>query len=280
MKTGAVTIVSAFYNLLSAKYSIQHYKKWIKQFCKIPAHMIIFTTEEYAIEIYYWRRTMLEKTQVIIREFNSFAMTCPSMMKFWSKQSEFDKSNVPSSSPELYAMWALKQELVRIAIYQNIFQSKWFVWCDISIQRFRSLEHLYMTFPYDIERICVPGRMGFLEVDTIPQKYLDDWNEDKPVDYPYPNVTLGSGCIAGDIEAWLEFGEAYKNMLQEFAIRGWFAGKETDVFFAILMEKKTKLPFRLFHAKQFVNIPGIEWLSFPVMLGGNIEAVVDMRFEL
>jgi hypothetical protein len=272
MKTGSVTIVSAFYNLPSAKYSIGHYKKWIKQFCKIPAHIVIFTTEEYAMEIYHWRRTMLEKTHVIIRDFHSFAMTCSSMMKFWSKQGE--------GSAELYAMWALKQELMRIAIHQNIFQSKWFVWCDISIQRFRSLEHFYMTFPYDVERLCVPGRMGFLEVDKIPQKYVDDWNEDKPIDYPYPNVTLGSGCIAGDIEAWLEFGEAYKNMLQEFALRGWFAGKETDVFFAILMEKKTKLPFRLFHAKQFVNVPGIEWLSFPVMLAGNIEAVVDSRFEL
>jgi hypothetical protein len=66
--------------------------------------------------------------------------------------------------------------------------------------------------------------------------------------------------------------------LKEFALRGWFAGNETSVFFAILMEKKTK-PFRLFHAKQFVNIPGIEWLSFPVMLGGNLDAELDTRFE-
>jgi hypothetical protein len=67
-------------------------------------------------------------------------------------------------------------------------------------------------------------------------------------------------------------------MLKEFAIRGWFAGKETSVFFAILMEKKTK-PFRLFHAKQFVKIKGIEWMSFPVMLAGNIDSEIDTRFE-
>jgi len=44
------------------------------------------------------------------------------------------------------------------------------------------------------------------------------------------------------------------------------------------MEKKTE-PFRLFHARQFVDIPGIEWLSFPVMLGGNLDAELDTRFE-
>jgi hypothetical protein len=135
-----------------------------------------------------------------------------------------------------------------------------------------------MTFPHDIERVCAPGRMTFLEVDKIPQAYVDDWTEDKPVKYPFPEITLGSGCIVGDANAWSEFGEAYKEMLKEFALRGWFAGKETTVFFAILMEKKTK-PFRLFHAKQFVDIPGIEWLSLPVMLGGNLSAEVDTRFE-
>ena len=135
-----------------------------------------------------------------------------------------------------------------------------------------------MTFPHNIEYLCLPGRMTFLEVDKIPQDYVDEWNEDNPVKYPFPEITLGSGCIVGDADAWTEFGEAYKEMLKEFALRGWFAGKETSIFFAILMEKKTNT-FRLFHAKQFVDIPGIEWLSFPVMLGGNFTAEVDTRFE-
>jgi len=70
-------------------------------------------------------------------------------------------------------------------------------------------------------------------------------------------------------------------MLKEFAIRGWFAGKDTNVLFAILMEKKMSKPFRLFHAGTFGDpiIPGIEWLCFPVMLGGNMDAELDMRFE-
>jgi hypothetical protein len=270
------TIISVFYPIKELTYSIGHYKRWLQNLCRIPIHLVIFTTEEFALELYQWRHQALDRTHVIVRPLDSFAMTCPSMIRFWQKQEALDKEDIGSS--ELYAIWSLKQELVRIAINQNRFKSKWFCWCDAGIQRFSKLQSYYMTFPHDIERLCIPGRMTFLEVDKIPQGYIDDRNEDKPVKYPFPEITLGAGCIVGDADAWTEFGEAYKEMLKEFALRGWFAGKDTAVFFAILMEKKTK-PFRLFHAKQFVNIPGIEWLSFPVMLGGNLTAEVDTRFE-
>jgi hypothetical protein len=240
--------------------------------------MIIFTTEEYALEIYQWRRELLDKTHVIVKAFNTFAMTCTSMMRFWEKQIMLDPKK---ESSELYAMWALKQEMVRIVVNQNRFQSKWFVWCDIGIQRYSKLDEFYISFPSDVTRLCMPGRMSFLEVDKIPQKILDDWDESKPADYPFPDIAIGSGCIVGDAEAWNEFGEVYKDMLKEFAMRGWFAGKETNVFFAILMEKKMSKPFRLFHAGTFGDpiIPGIEWMCFPVMLGGNMDAELDVRFE-
>jgi len=278
MKNDITTIISAFYPLKSSRHSIGNYRAWIQNFCKIPSSIIIFTTEQYALEIYQWRRELLDKTHVIVKPFDTFAMTCASMMKFWEKQVALDPRK---EAPELYAMWALKQEMVRIVVNQNRFQSKWFVWCDIGIQRYSRLDEFYVSFPSDVSRLCVPGRMSFLEVDKIPQKILDDWDESKPADYPFPDIAIGSGCIVGDAEAWNEFGEVYKNMLKEFAMRGWFAGKETNVFFAILMEKKMSKPFRLFHAGTFGDpiIPGIEWMCFPVMLGGNMDAELDIRFE-
>ena len=278
MKVDTTTIISAFYPLKSSRHSIGNYRAWIQNFCKIPSSMVIFTTEEYALEIYQWRRELLDKTHVIVKAFNTFAMTCASMMRFWEKQIMLDPKKETS---ELYAIWALKQEMVRIVVNQNRFQSKWFVWCDIGIQRYSKLHEFYVSFPSDVSRLCVPGRMSFLEVDKIPQKILDDWDESKPADYPFPDIALGSGCIVGDADAWNEFGEVYKDMLKEFAMRGWFAGKETNVFFAILMEKKMSKPFRLFHAGTFGDpiIPGIEWMCFPVMLGGNMDAELDVRFE-
>jgi hypothetical protein len=278
MKVDSTTIISAFYPLKSSRHSIGNYRAWIQNFCKIPSSMFIFTTEEYALEIYQWRRELLDKTHLIVKPFDRFAMTCPSMMRFWEKQVALDPKK---EAAELYAMWALKQEMVRIAINQNRFQSKWFLWCDIGIQRYSKLHDFYISFPSDVSRLCMPGRMTFLEVDKIPQKILDDWDESKPADYPFPDIAIGSGCIVGDADAWNEFGDVYKDMLKEFAMRGWFAGKETNVFFAILMEKKMSKPFRLFHAGTFGEpiIPGIEWMCFPVMLGGNMDAELDMRFE-
>jgi hypothetical protein len=279
MKLSDTTIITAFYPHQKSKYNIGKYRAWIQNFCMIPSAIVIFTTEIYALEIMQWRKNFLDITNVIVRPFDSFAMTCPSMMTFWQGQHLIDPEN-HLHSPELYATWALKQEFVRIAINKNIYQSKWFIWCDIGIQRFSSLQQFYMSFPSDVERLCIPGRMTFLEVESIPQSYVDDWNESKPMVYPTPDIAIGGGCIVGDSEAWNEFAEEYKNMLKEFAIRKWFAGNDQKVFFAILMEKKTK-PFRLFHSKQFGNkyIPGIEWMSFPVMLGGNLDAHLDTRFE-
>jgi len=243
--------------------------------------MVIFTSEVYALEIYQWRKDFLDITQIIVRPFDSFAMTCPSMMELWMEQWFIDPEK-DIHSPELYAIWAMKQELVRIVLNTNKFQSKWFVWCDIGIQRYSALQDFYMNFPSEIPRLCEPSRMTFLEVDRIPDSYVNDWREKKEMVYPVPSVTLGGGCIAGDSDAWLEFGEAYKNMLKEFVLRGWFAGKDQIVFFTILMEQKTK-PFRLFHARPFSVggqvIPGIEWMSFPPMLGGAIDAHLDTRFE-
>jgi hypothetical protein len=280
MKVDNVTIVSAYYPIQPSKYSIGQYRAWIQNFCKIPSTMVIFTDEVYALEIYQWRKMYLDRTKVIIRSFDSFAMTCPSMMLFWDKQVSQDP-DAKAASAELYAVWSLKQEFVRIAIHNNFFLSKWFVWCDIGIQRYSALQEFYMNFPSDIERLCAKGRMNFLEIRRIPQIYLDDWNESKPMVHPFPRNIIGGGCIVGDIDAWTDFGEAYKDMLKEFALRGWFAGSETDIFFTILMEKKTK-PFRLFHAREFGTpvITGIEWMSFPVMLGGMIDAPLDTRFEL
>ena len=279
MKVDDTTIVSAFYPLPNSKHDTGKFRAWIQNFCKIPCAMIIFTTEVYALEIMQWRRAFLDTTHVIVRPFDSFAMSCPSMMNFWKAQAQ--ALTQEQSSPEFYALCAMKQEFVRVAIHMNKFRSKWFVWCDIGIQRYTRLHDFYSSFPSDVERLCFPGRMAFLEVDKISQKILDDWDESKPTEYPFPDISIGSGCIVGDADTWQEFGEVYKDMLKEFAIRGWFAGKETRVFFAILMEKKMSKPFRLFHAGTFGDpiIPGIEWLCFPVMLGGNMDAELDMRFE-
>jgi hypothetical protein len=280
MFVSETTIISAFYPMKS-KHSIEKYKSWMANFLQIPAAMVIFTTEEFFFEIYNLRKDFLDRTQVLVRPFDSFAMTCPAMRTFWEKQWSIDPEK-HIHTPELYAVWALKQEFVRIIVNQNPYRSQWFVWCDIGIQRYPELQHFYNDFPSRVPELCETGRMSFLEVDRIPDEYVQDWLEKKPMKWPIPSVTLGGGCIVGDKDAWEDFGEAYKGMLQEYALRGWFAGKDQMVFFTMLMEHRLKKPYRLFHAKAFVNSPryaGIEWMCFPVMLGGAMDVPLDTRFE-
>lgn len=281
MSLSDTTVITAYYPLKKAKHSVGKYRAWIQNFCKIPCTVVIFTTEVYALEIYQWRRLYLDRTQVIVRPFDRFGMTCISMMAIWDKQIELDPDK-EHNSPELYAIWALKQEFVRAAIAANKYQSKWFIWCDIGIHRYSRLQPFYREFPdvVTVEKFCEAGRLSFLEIEPIPESFVNDWKEEKPMMYPMPKMALGGGCIAGDAEAWQEFGDAYKEMLQAFIKRGWFCGNDRDVYFAILMEKKTK-PFRLFHATKFGDVPpnGIEWMSFPPMLGGVVDAALDTRFE-
>ena len=96
--------------------------------------------------------------------------------------------------------------------------------------------------------------------------------------YPPPSITLGGGCIAGDRAAWAAFSAGYLTMLDRFKERGWFAGKDQVVYFAMLMERS--LPFRLFFATRFgTPAVGDPWMSFPVILGGATSAHIDTRFE-
>ena len=199
-------------------------------------------------------------------------------MAFWQKQVPLDPEK-HLHCPELYAIWAMKQECVRTIVSQNPYQSKYFIWCDIGIHRYSVLDSFYQTFPNDVGVMCPEGHMCFLEINKIPEKFMKDRDEGKPMDLvdKIPDAMIGGGCILGDAAAWMKFGDVYKDMLKDFALKGWFAGKDQDIYFAILMEKK--MPIRLFHCKKFghVAIPGIDWMSFPPMLGGTLEAEVDTR---
>jgi hypothetical protein len=279
MPSSHVTVVTAFYPLPNGPTKKQ-YRLWLRSLCKIPCALVIFTTEQLSLELHQWRLPFLDKTQIRVRKLETFAMACPLMMDFWRKEETKDPNRLlTGKTAENYAIAAIKQECVRIIVGQNPFFSKWFVWIDATLLRFPSHQNYFSSFPNEIPRMCEPGRISLLEMKTIPDSYLQDWREKNEMKYPFPNQLLGAGCMAGDADAWIDFGEAYKDMLQDFAVDKWFCGCETDVYFAMLMERYTRKPYQLFIAKKFEDIDGLEWLSLPPMLAGTIDAEMDMRFE-
>jgi hypothetical protein len=274
------TVVTAFYPLSKSKHGVDKYRVWLRNFCAIPCPMVIFTDADSASLI---RKVRADSPTVIHeRPFDSWAMTSPTMMEMWRAQIGRDPER-SIHSPELYAVWAIKQEAVMATIATNPFQSRWFIWCDIGIQRISETQSWYMSFPdpATCERLIPPERMLFLEVQPIPAPLVKIWKEESGShEYtgPVPAVTLGGGCIAGDAAAWTDFSQAYIEELRRFNDSGRFNGKDQTVFFMMLMNHRTKHPFRLIHARPFTN-DGDHWMCLPVILGGKAPARIDNRFE-
>jgi hypothetical protein len=278
MAVPTTTVVSAFYPLEKSKHGVDRYHRWLQNFCEIPCLLVLYTDAASAEIIRIARKGLESKTVIIVRPFNSFRMSSPDMMGLWQRHHTIDPEK-GIHSPELYAVWAIKQECVRDTIQQNPFNSSWFVWCDVGIQRHAQLQCFYNAFPSICHELCEPGRILFLEVQDIPQAYIDNWRNNQPMHYPTPSVTLGGGCIAGDAAAWNDFGSAYESLIHEFDAHSKFAGKDQILFFTILMEKRTGKPFRLLRAVQFAAVPDIYWMSMPCILAGTAQSIVDERFE-
>jgi hypothetical protein len=272
----SATVVTAFYPLSRSKHGVERYHVWIQNFCNIPCNMVIYTDAATAPLIRTARGD--RPTHIVIKEFNRFGMTSPRMMRYWTRHYPLDPE-ARIHNPELYAVWALKHEWVLDAIRVNPFESTWFVWCDMGIQRDPSKQGFYMNFPSRVDALCEPGRISFLEVNNIPAPCHDHWARKVrgPMPWPPPAVSLGGGCIAGDVGAWADFGKAYVKMLETFDERKWFAGKDQIVYLAMLIERATAKPFRLFRATAHGGLD--PWMSFPAILGGDAPADIDMRFE-
>jgi hypothetical protein len=271
-------VVTAFYPLAKSKHGIAKYVPWLQLFCKIPCRMVIFTDASMDPHIRGWRGPLMDRTTIVVRSFDSYRMTSPAMMDMWRRHHRIDPEQ-RIHSPELYAVWAMKQECVREAF--GLLEAPWYIWCDMGILRDPTKVSNYMTFPSKAlcETILPAGRLTFLEVSAIPETFVERWQKGERMLHPVPSVTLGGGCIAGDRDAWMDFGVAYEAMLAEFDAANIFNGKDQIVYFTMLMDRKVSAPFRLLHAQTFANSTGDRWMSMPVILGGQAPIVVDNRFE-
>jgi hypothetical protein len=270
------TVVTAFYPLSKSKHGVGKYHEWLRLFCAIPCNLVVFTDEASAALILEARGE--RPTHLVIRQFDSWQMTSPTMMEMWGRHHAWDpEQNI--HSPELYAVWALKQECVMEAIRIDPFSSEYFVWCDIGIQRIPDMQQWYMSFPHPqiCHRLCSGGQIAFLEVDPIPDVFAEAWKQRAPLPEAIPRVTLGGGCIAGNKAAWADFSEVYVRTLQKFDKRNIFAGKDQIVYVYMLLMHAVAKPYTLVLAKGFGH-GGDRWMSFPVMLGGRAQLLIDGRF--
>ena len=124
MPSSEVTVVTAFYPLQNGP-SKKQYRLWLRSLCKIPCSLIIFTTEEISLELHQWRLPFLDQTQIRVRPLESFAMACPLMMNFWTKQEKLDptRDRYRGSSYQDYRMSYKLHHALRLRRYSDTYPS-------------------------------------------------------------------------------------------------------------------------------------------------------------
>lgn len=215
------TVVTAFYQFDKSKHSIGEYTQWIDNFFKCVTSPVVCFCDN----VHYLQRYKTDRVTFIARPFDSFELTSPDWVARWQREWNRDPER-DIHSWQLYAVWALKQEFVNIAIQQNIYNSHHFVWCDIGCFRepsnFVNPPRFAETTPSHVP----PGHMLILEIHETNG-------------YTY----IGGGVLAGDVNAWRGFRDSYLNTLNRFFERSIFYGKDQTIY--KYMIDRNSIPFHI-----------------------------------
>lgn len=172
-------VVTAYYPLHKNKHGHQKYVQWIRYFFEgVSCDIICFCPSNIHSELVELAGEN-SKVKFVIREFDSFDMMSPAQMEIWRKCHEMD-DHKDIHSPELYAVWAAKQEFVRTAIEME--SADIYVWCDIGAFREKRPCDFKNTYKY-----VKPGKITSLAIIDL----------------------IGGGILAGDAVAWRNFSTLY-----------------------------------------------------------------------
>jgi hypothetical protein len=213
------TVVTAFYKFGKSKHTLGEYLSWIKNFFEsVTSPIVCFCENTRLLKVLQAKHTVV--TYIETPMVGSFDLTTPEWMEKWRKQQEIDPE-ADIHSPELYIVWALKQEFVQKAIQRNLYGSTHFVWCDIGC--FRSPENLEtpLRFAEATPSVTIRDKITILNI-------LDRY--------------IGGTILAGNITSWSLFTERYLQALKDLEEKGLFYGKDQDVY--VHMWKKNP---ELFH---------------------------------
>jgi hypothetical protein len=178
-------LVTAYYPLPEKKHSDAAYDTWIHIFFAcVTCKVFVFCPQEIADK---YTSIAGENVTFLVRPFESFTMMSPEYMQIWKQFHEIDPER-GHHNPNLYAIWAAKQEFVCEVIREHKFDT--YVWCDIGCFRTPRCG----SFEY-VEQYCVPHKITCL--------YLPQYD------------TIGGGVLVGDARAWLNFATNYLKHLHD-----------------------------------------------------------------
>ena len=170
-------VVTAYYPIPTGKHSRNDYKKWYTQFFNcVTCPIICF----YPINLESEFKLLAKKNVTLIpRDFYSFEMMSPIRMDAWKEWHKVDPEK-KIHSPELYAVWAAKQEFVKEAMKLTDYSI--YTWCDIGC--FRTIHSA--SFEY-VHNYIKPAKITCIDIAGM----------------------IGGTVLSGDKEAWGIFSNNY-----------------------------------------------------------------------
>jgi hypothetical protein len=263
------TVVTAFYAFKKSKHSIDKYLDWIGNFFQACASPVVCFTDDASLELLRSRVKTVGTTIVNTMPFRGWRIVRDIQ---WENQVVIDPERA-IHGPELYGVWALKQEAVMEAIAQNPFRTQTFVWCDIGCFRDMSV------FPSTPRFATIPPHMkssygwfAALSIADLLRNEVYDRRSRTMLQHVQRIQTIGGGVLAGDIRGWTAFSSAYLGELRRMLERYEFCGKDQLVYRRILLSpsnamsgiKTTVVPARNEYFGRKVD----EWFTLTYLFSG------------
>lgn len=175
-------VVTAYYPIQVAKHNKTSYKQWYTNFFNcVSSKIICFCPTELEDE---FRSLIKTNVRLVVREFNSFEMMSAEQTDEWKEWHTIDPEK-HIHSPELYAIWAAKQEFIQEAI--KIEKSSIYTWCDIG--SFRNIRPGNFEYTY---KYIQPSKITCISIVNL----------------------IGGGILSGDKDAWDIFSRNYLTELK------------------------------------------------------------------
>jgi hypothetical protein len=176
-------LVTAYYPLPGAKHPPHEYREWYTNFfTHVTCPVVCFCPKSMEEEFSQLKK---QNVALVVREFDSWNMMSPAQMDIW-KQFHTSDPEKGHHCPDLYAIWAAKQEFVLEAM--KLTDGEVFTWCDIGC--FRTKRNGSFEF---VERYYRPGKITCLSICEM----------------------IGGGVLMGDRTAWTQFSKLFLDELSK-----------------------------------------------------------------
>jgi len=241
------TIVTAYFEFPIKKHTTNSYFEWISNFLpNVNSYMIIFTDINSYNKLLELRTNFLDKTEFIILNINEFYTA--KFIDYWKKDYIRDHEN-GYHHPFLYMIWNEKSHFLKIAVNKNVFNTEYFMWCDIGILRDKNCIKYLSNFPnkYVISKLK-KDKVYLLNIDEFNNNEL---NVITPTECFRFKNRIGGTVILGTYNILNIWIDKFYDMLNRFMLNDLFAGKDQSIMACVYLENKdlielikpTKSPF-------------------------------------